>query len=442
MAHETHSLEADQTQVRELGPAKIKNPMAQMQQGLGGFCDPTQRVLVNPYLGQPADGEGQEASFESAGPREHIYFDPTKLKAAIVTCGGMCPGINSLVRSIVLQCHYIYGVRNVVGVRFGLQGFIPSFGHELMELNPKTVQNVHGRGGSFLGMSRGSQPMEEIVDALERLNIGLLFMIGGDGTLHACQAITQELTGRNLKIGVVAIPKTIDNDICFVEKTFGFQTAVEAATHAILGAHNEATGAPGGIGLVKVMGRYAGFVAAHATLALTEVNYCLIPEVEFDLEGEQGLLANVQRRMDQRGHAVIVVAEGAGQKHFSEEELGRDASGNLQLGNIGIFLRDRIKKQFKDLGYELNLKYIDPSYLIRSVPANSGDRIYTGFLGHSAVHAGLAGKTGMMVSLWNNHYVHVPVELAISHSSHVEPEGNLWRAVREATGQVSLLNEE
>ncbi len=437
-----HTIEPGQTQINTLGPTKIANPMNQVQSGLGEFCHEGKRVLVSPYLGDSDPGGGEPPSFERAGPRETIYFDPTKLKAAIVTCGGMCPGINSLVRSIVLQCHYIYGVRNVVGVRFGLQGFIPSFGHDLVELTPAQVENVHGRGGSFLGMSRGAQPIEEIVDAMERLNIGLLFMIGGDGTLRAAKAITDEITTRGLKIGVVAIPKTIDNDICFVEKTFGFQTAVEAATHAILGAHNEATGAPGGIGLVKVMGRYSGFVAAHATLALTEVNYCLIPEVPFDLLGDHGFLHNLEQRMAQRGHAVIVVAEGAGQQHFKEEELGRDASGNLRLGDIGIFLRDRIKEQFAGKGMEINLKYIDPSYLIRSVPANSGDRIYTGFLGHSAVHAGLAGKTGMMVSLWNNHYVHVPIELAISHRSYVEPCGNLWRAVREATGQQALVGPE
>ncbi len=428
----------EQTQVRSLGPAKIANPMLKASKGFGGCVDESQRVLLDPFPAPDEAGQAQPC-FELAGPREHIYFDPSKLKAAIVTCGGMCPGINSLVRAIVLQLHYIYGVRNVVGVRYGLQGFIPSYGHELVELTPTTVQDVHGRGGSFLGMSRGSQPMDEVVDALERLNIGLLFMIGGDGTLHAAKAITDVIAERGLKIAVVAIPKTIDNDICFVEKTFGFQTAVEAATHAILGAHNEATGAPGGIGLVKLMGRMSGFVAAHATLALTEVNFCLIPEVDFDLEGEHGLLQALEERLRSRGHAVVVVAEGAGQKFFEGTDLGTDPSGNPKLGDIGTHLKQRIADHFHEKRMEINLKYIDPSYLIRSVPANSNDRIYTGFLGHHAVHAGLAGKTGMMVSLWNNRFVHVPIELAISHRSRVDPHGSLWRAVREATGQPTLL---
>ena len=444
MREERHSVEPDQTVIQTLGPAKIENPMLKKKgagEGYGRFVNEGIRMRVDPFLDPGNNDEASVATFERAGPREKVYFDPTKLKAAIVTCGGMCPGINSLVRAIVLQLHYMYQVRNVVGVRYGLQGFIPAFGHDLMVLTPESVQNVHGRGGSFLGMSRGAQPIEEIVDSLERLNIGLLFMIGGDGTLRAAKAITDEITSRGLKASVVAVPKTIDNDISFVEMTFGFQTAVEAATRAILGAHNEATGAPNGVGLVKLMGRYSGFVAAHATLALTEVNFCLIPEVDWDMDGPSGLLKRMEERLAARGHAVIVVAEGAGQKLFEGAQLGKDASGNAKLGDIGTYLRDRVNSHFKERGTEINLKYIDPSYLIRSVPATPNDRIYTGFLGHHAVHAGLAGKTGMMVSLWNNHYVHVPIALCIAHKSHVDPEGGLWRAVREATGQPSLLNQ-
>jgi 6-phosphofructokinase 1 len=440
-----HQVEPSQTLIQTLGAPKINNPIFKSsrlgREGHQRYVDESVRMRVDPYLRPQDPACTEEPSFERAGPREKIYFDPTKLKAAIVTCGGMCPGINSLVRAIVLQLHYIYGVRNVVGVRYGLQGFIPSFGHDLMPLNPSTVESVHGRGGSFLGMSRGGQSIEEIVDSLERQNIGLLFMIGGDGTLRAAQSITEEITNRGIKTGVVAIPKTIDNDISFVQMTFGFQTAVEAATRAILSAHNEATGAPNGVGLLKLMGRYSGFVAAHATLALTEINFCLIPEVEWDLEGPQGLLKRLEQRIQDRGHAVIVVAEGSGQKLFEGANLGQDASGNVKLGDIGTYLKDRINGHFQELNQEINLKYIDPSYMIRSVPATPNDRVYTGFLGHHAVHAGLAGKTGMLVSLWNDHFVHVPIELAVSHRSYVDPDGGLWRAVREATGQPDLINE-
>jgi 6-phosphofructokinase 1 len=436
-------LQQGQTQIASLGPAKIPNVIADLSsahESFHAFVPDGEGVIVDPFH-RPGQGRA-DVFFEHAGPREHIYFDPSKLKAAIVTCGGLCPGINSLVRGIVLQLHHIYGVRNIVGVRFGLQGFIPSFGHDLVELTTTAVQDVHGRGGSFLGMSRGGQPIEEVVDTLERQNIGVLFMIGGDGTLHAAKEIYEEITKRKLKTGVVAIPKTIDNDIGYVERTFGFQTAVEAAAQAILGAHNEATGAPHGIGLVKLMGRHSGFVAAFATLALSDVNYCLIPEVDFDLEGPDGLLACLEERLNNRGHAVVVVAEGVGQKYFQDEAGRTDASGNIKLGDIGVLLRDHINGYFSEKGQDITLKYIDPSYLIRSMPANSNDRIYTGFLAHAAVHAALAGKTGMMVSLWGNHNVHVPIELAISYHAHVDPNGGLWRAVREATGQPRLKNQD
>ena len=380
--------------------------------------------------------------FEAAGPRTQIYFDPSKLKCAIVTCGGLCPGINSLVRSLVFELHHIYGVRNIVGVKFGFQGFIPAYKHDLLELTPEVVTEIHGRGGSFLGMSRGAQDIGEIVDALERLNIGLLFTIGGDGTLRAADRIAGEIKNRGLKTGVIGIPKTIDNDIYYVDMTFGFSTAVEAAARVILGAHNEATSAPNGLGLVKVMGRHSGFVAANASLGLKDVNICLVPEVNFDLEGEHGLLASIKDRLSQRGHGVILVAEGAGQKYVSGPQKEYDASGNVRLGDIGVFLRDRIKEYFKQQNMELNLKYIDPSYEIRSVPANTNDRIYCGFLGQMAVHAGMAGKTGMVISMVNNKFVHVPINMATSQRKQISPEGGFWLSVLESTGQTRLVNDE
>jgi len=148
------------------------------------------------------------------------------------------------------------------------------------------------------------------------------------------------------------------------------------------------------------------------TLALREVNYVLIPEADFDLDGECGLLSNLEWRLKQRRHALIVVAEGAGECYFTEENRERDPSGNLKPGNIGHFLQDEIKAYFKRQDLEVNLKYIDPSYLIRSMPANYNDRIYCGFLGQNAVHAGMAGKTAMLVSRWHSHYVHIPIQAA------------------------------
>jgi len=427
-----------------LGPCKIHSPLDRGG-GRVSFVGDDDRILLNLFADDAFNRcrNGIEPpSFELAGPRKKIYFDPAKTKAAVVTCGGLCPGINSVVRAIVLELHHSYGVRNILGVKYGFQGFIPSYGHEVVELTPSLVTDIHGRGGAFLGMSRGPQNIDQIVDALERLNISILFTIGGDGTLRASLKIKNEISERGLKTAVIGIPKTIDNDITFVSKTFGFDTAVGAATEAIRSAHNEAISVPNGIGLVKVMGRYAGFVATNATLGLPEVNFCLIPEVSFDLEGPKGLLTKLTRRIRERGHAVILVAEGAGQELFKDKPQFKDASGNVQFQDIGQYLKDRILEHAKREGLEITLKYIDPSYMIRSLSANAVDRIFCGFLGQNAVHAGMAGKTGMLVSKWNYNLVHVPFDMATTRQKFVDTKSSLWRSVLESTGQGSMVNGE
>jgi 6-phosphofructokinase 1 len=317
--------------------------------------------------------------FELAGPRSQIFFDPSKLKCALVTCGGLCPGINDIIRSIVLELHYAYGVQNIFGIRYGLQGFIAKYGHDLVDLTPETVVNIHDRGGTVLGSSRGPQDVDEIIDSLERMNIGLLFMIGGDGTLTAAGRIADAIIDRGLKISVVGVPKTIDNDIYMVSRSFGFDTAVDVATQAIISANNEAEGYPNGIGLIKLMGRHAGFIAATAVLAQQDVNFVLIPEVDFDLEGPAGLLGALEKRLADRKHAVIVVAEGAGQKFFEDKKNERDASGNIRLKDIGLYLKETISIYFADKGIDVSIKYIDPSYMIRSLPANANDREFCNF---------------------------------------------------------------
>jgi len=406
------------------------------------FIQDADKILIDDtfdYLRSLGPGEEPQA-FEMAGPRERIYFDPSKVHCAIATCGGLCPGTNDVIRAIVLELHFLYGVRHVYGVRYGLRGFIPHYGHELLELNPEAVANIHIFGGTILGTSRGPQDTGEIVDALERIDLRILFLIGGDGTLRAGYDIYQEITRRELRISVIVIPKTIDNDIPLVSRSFGFDTAVEQATSSILAAHTEAVGSPNGIGLVKLMGRYSGFIAAHATLALREVNFVLIPEADFDIDGEYGLLVELERRLREREHALILVGEGAGQKFFQEQDLIRDPSGNIKPGDIGLFLQERIQEYFLQKKMEVNLKYIDPSYMIRSMPANYNDRIYCGFLGQNAVHAGMAGKTGMLVSRWHGHYVHIPIQAAAGGRQEMELNSPLWRSVVESTGQPPLKN--
>ena len=436
-----------ETEVQSLGNGKIVSPIQtpSTESYQQNFVSESSRVLIDiemNTLNEMIKKGETPPSFELAGPRSRIYFDPSKLKCALVTCGGLCPGLNGIIRSVVLELFYGYGVRNVYGIHYGLQGFIPKYGHDVIELKPETVTNIIRQGGSLLGSSRGPQDIGEIVDCLERMNIGVLFMIGGDGTLVAATKIVDAITARGLKISVVGIPKTIDNDIYMVSRSFGFDTAVDVATMSIRAAHNEAQGYPNGIGLIKLMGRHSGFIAATATLAQQDVNFVLIPEVDFDLEGPNGLLRKVEKRLELRKHAVIVVAEGVGQKYFENIETDVDASGNIRLKDIGLFLKDAIKSYFKAKNIEISLKYIDPSYVIRSLPANSNDNVFCNFLGRDAVHAAMAGKTNVLIGHWNNQFVHIPMQLSAGKRKKVNPHGKLWSGILEATGQGRLKNGE
>ena len=434
-----------ETRIPTLGRAGIPSP-AKRDPNINisdGFVADDEGVMIDVTLNGFMDAlkTGKPGPhFELAGPRENIYFDPSKLRCGIVTCGGLCPGLNDIIRAVVLELYFGYGVTNIYGYRYGLQGFIPKYGHDIIELTPEFVVNILDMGGSVLGSSRGPQDIEEIVDNLERSNIGILFMVGGDGTLRAATRIGDTVLARGLKISVVGIPKTIDNDIHLVARSFGFDTAVDVASKAIKSAHNEAQGYPDGIGLIKLMGRYSGFIAATAVLAQQDVNFVLIPEVDFDLDGPKGLLASVERRLKDRRHAVIVVAEGAGQKYFQENLKERDESGNVRLQDIGIYLKDALASYFEQKNIDISLKFIDPSYTIRSLPANANDHVFCSFLGRDAVHAGMAGKTKVLIGYWNFTFVHIPMEASSVRRKQVDPNGKLWRSVLDATGQGSLKN--
>ncbi len=423
------AITARDTVIPTLGECRIPSPL-----GTTRYIPDDAGVLVYISRENFRLHKGRPVALEEAGPRERIYFDPSKTKCAIVTCGGLCPGLNDVIRSLVLAAHHNYHVAATLGIRYGLEGFIPKYGHDVLELTPEKVSHIHEFGGTILASSRGPQPADEIVDALERMNINILFCIGGDGTMRAAQKIVSEIKKRGRKIAVIGVPKTIDNDINLVATSFGFDTAVEKATEAIRCAHTEAIGAPNSIGMVKVMGRESGFIAAQATLASKEVNFVLVPEDPFELEGDTGLLTALECRLQNRGHAVIVVAEGAGQ-HLLETSGVTDASGNPILGDIAGHLIVQIKHRFKEKGLQYTLKHIDPSYIIRSVPANSNDRVYCGFLGLNAVHAAMAGKTGMVVSRWNERYVHIPLPLVTLKRKKIDIASNFWRAVLETTGQ-------
>jgi 6-phosphofructokinase 1 len=420
------------TEVYNLGKCEVDSPLKIPQ-----FIDEGERVIIDVEYGRilkSVRDTGSAPSFENAGPRKKIYFDPAGTRAAIVTCGGLCPGLNNVIKSLVTQLHFQYGVKKIYGAKFGYEGLIPSYGHEFIELTPETVHDINDKGGSMLASSRGMQDVPEMVNTLVKNDISILFTIGGDGTLKGAKSIFEEIKNRGLKIAVVGVPKTIDNDISYVDRTFGFSTAVAFATQTMKGAHAEATGARNGIGLVKVMGRDSGFIAAYTALASNDVNYVMIPEVKCRLDGSGGLLDHLHRRLIDHRHAVILVAEGAGQEYF--EQLGeKDASGNIKYGDIGLYMKDEISKYFKKLNYHINLKYIDPSYIIRSMPASADDAVFCIMLAQNAVHGAMAGKSGILVGRWNSYFTFLPIGIAIEKRKKIDPNGYLWSIVKEATGQ-------
>jgi 6-phosphofructokinase 1 len=428
---------ADQLKVANLGERRFPSPLALSATAgddLTDFTPDEARLLVRADF-----SHGQEVdlslAFEKAGPRERIYFAPAATVAAIATCGGLCPGLNNVIRSLFLQLHHNYGVGEVLGVRYGYFGMNPANGAPPIPLSPEFVESIHKLGGTVLGTSRGPQDPRVMVDWLESRKVNLFFPVGGDGTQRGARAIAAEAARRGLPLAVVGIPKTIDNDLPYVWETFGYKTALDKAREVLDCAHAEAKGVRNGISLVKLMGRHSGSIAAGATLASQEVNFTLVPEVPFRLEGERGFFKALERRMLARGHAVIVVAEGAGQELMGPRPVERDASGNLKLGDIGAFLREKIAAHFAAAGIAVTIRYFDPSYVIRSVPATTDDALLCDRLARNAVHAAMAGKTDVLMGLWYNTFIHVPIPLVLAETKKLKPESEVWRAVLASTGQ-------
>ena len=421
-------------QIETLGACKIPSPVSHHE-----FIREGERILVTEnasLMRHLAERLGAAPTFERAGPQERIFHDPSWTRVGIVTAGGLCPGLNNVIKGLVEILSFDYGVKTIYGIRYGYAGLSPRFGYPPLMLNPDVVDTIHSQGGTILGSSRGQQPTEEIVDTLVRMNINVLFCIGGDGSIRCAGDVAEECKRRGLKISVVGIPKTIDNDLQFVGRSFGFETAVATASGIIGLAHVEAKGTPHGIGLVKLMGRDSGFIAAAATAANPVVNFCLIPEMSFVLDGPGGLLAALENRFAaDKTHAVVVVAEGAGQDLISGGGELRDASGNVLKKDIGLFLKDRIAAHFKAKGMPCSVKYFDPSYTIRSVPAQGTDAIRCYMLARNAVHAAMAGRTNCVVGTTGESYTLVPIKLATIERQTVSLTGDLWRGVMDATGQ-------
>jgi 6-phosphofructokinase 1 len=432
------SIEPADLVVRRVGEPAIPSPMARLLNGRASsqhYVHQSDRVLLDDTVETAVArkcGVGELPSLEPGGPREYIYFDPARTRVGIVTCGGLCPGLNNVIRGLVLELSENYGVTDIVGFRDGYRGLVS--GAEPVPLTPALVADIHNRGGTILGTSRGGQDTGEVVASLARLGVSVLMVIGGDGSLRGAQEIADAAAARGMALSVVGVPKTIDNDVPYIDHSFGFQTAFGRATDSIKAAHTEASSTPNGVGLVKLMGRHSGFIACYAALASHDVDFVLVPEVPFGVAGDGGFLACLRHRVRQRGHAVIVVAEGAGQD-LCASDGARDASGNARLADIGQLLRERITADFAAAGAELSLRYVDPGYAIRSVPANGYDAVYCLRLAQAAVHAAMAGRTAMVVGRWHGRFVHLPIALATGSRNQVDPDGDLWMSVLEATGQ-------
>ena len=418
--------------IQVLGEATIESPLKNVSfvNGATIVYENDPKKILEDY-----EANGTILAFEKAGPRNKIFHDPKWSKAAILTAGGLCPGLNDVIKGLTITLKVDYKIPVVYGIPYGYEGLIPKYGHTPKLLDEDNVDNIHEAGGTVLGSSRGWQPEEEMVETLRRMNINMLFCIGGDGTLRCAHDIHKAIKKKNLNISVVGIPKTIDNDISFIDRTFGFETAVYATNTIITAAHNEARGANNGIGLIHIMGRDSGFIAAYATLANTYINYCLVPEEKFTLEedGPRSLFASLKRRLKSRKHAVIIVAEGAGQDFFEDSKNSKDKSGNILKKNIGAFLKDKIIKWGKKEDVALNVKYFDPTYYIRSVPAHGTDAVYCQMLAQNAVHAAMNGCTDIVIGHWNNSFTYVPIPLATGRRKKIDINGELWNSIKAIT---------
>jgi 6-phosphofructokinase 1 len=430
--------------VTTLGPATFDSPLAAQMQARASsvhYVDDGDRVLLDDTLAlatQRAVAVSALPAFEPGGPRLRLFFDPAATRAGIVTCGGLCPGLNNVIRALVLALTEQYRIGEIVGFTGGYRGLTATGSAAATALTPASVHDIQTRGGTILGTTRGSQDVSEMVDTLIRRGIDILFVIGGDGSMRGAQEIADEVTRRSVPMAVVGIPKTIDNDIPYIDHSFGFQTAFARAAESIRAAQTEAQSTPHGVGLVKLMGRHSGFIACYAALAHHDVDFVLVPEVPFALDGPGGLLHRLCERVETRGNAVVVVAEGAGQNLVATKDE-TDPSGNAKLADIGPYLRSRIIDHFAREGVELSLRYVDPGYAIRSVPANAYDAVYSIRLAQAAVHAAMSGRTAMMVGRWHGRFVHVPIPVATRGRNEVDPNGDLWMSVLESTGQPPVM---
>ena len=397
----------------------------------GGWIDRNLFQKYNEYV-KADNGE----LYIRGGPRFHIALDNLRVKACIMTCGGLCPGLNVVIRELVMALRYNYGVAEIYGIKWGFLGFTQK--ECWIKLEPEDVKHIHLLGGTVLGTSRRGFDGEEISKQLIKNNVNMVFFIGGDGTHRGIKELSKILKEKKKKIILVGIPKSIDNDMPIIDKSFGLESVVQESVRTIRAANVEANCNLNGIGLVKLFGRSSGFVAMLSTLAARDVNICLIPEIPFNLYGENGLLDFIFQRMQVKEHCVIVVSDGA---RFSVKDY--KTSNGRPVEDIGLVIKKEIIEKSEELGIEVNLKYMDPTYVVRAVPANEYDCNLCAKLAESAVHCAFAGFTNFSVGMINNKPCMIPLEKMCGKSERkVEFNSDDYLMLLASTGQPSFYPQE
>ena len=339
-------------------------------------------------------------------------------KILISTSGGDCPGLNAVIRGIVMRAAMEEEEIEIIGSVQAYNGIL----WEPMELKPLDVASVSGihyqggtiiettnKGGPFawpyydnvLGEWKTSDRSDEMIRKLQYLNIDAVISIGGDGS----QKISQKLFEKGLNI--VGVPKTIDNDLAATDFTFGFQTAVQVATESIdrlittAASHNRTF-------VVEVMGRDAGWIALHAAIA-GGVDVCLIPEIPYDVNK---IISKLNSKYHHgRGSSIIVVAEGAlpvGGEQVTEsaQEIG---SSHLRLGGVAFSLSSQLKAS----GYSNDIRETILGHVQRGGIPIAYDRVLATQFGVKALEMVLDKEYGKMVSYRHPNIVSVPLSDAI-----------------------------
>jgi len=395
--------------------------------------DDSSWICSGPWVHAQDTPPTEHLQFLRAGPRKSLYWDPKKTKAAIVNCGGLCPGLNSVIRELVMSLD-MYGCKDIYGIVGGYKGVMEP--EKWLKLTPKYVEEMHVKGGSFLVSDRGNPPHLDMAKMYQKHGINQVYIIGGDGTAKGAMQTYEQMLGPRPGKGykgvdlmqaidhgcsMCSIPKTIDNDIPVLDFTFGFHTAVAKAVEAIDTAYTEATCNANCMGLVKLMGRHAGFIAMYACIAARHVDLCLISEMDVDMEEVKKYIAE---KMKTQKYCTVVIAEGLGDTLI--QGGGVDAGGNKTLADVGPWFKKQIEAHMKATGAPFTCKYIDPSYIIRAAPPDAFDSVYCSNLAQSAVHGCFAGYTGFCVGKYANHYAMLPIDEITSRKSRTVNVRGRW----------------